>query len=63
MKKQFRVEKLVAFKARAEDGRKLGQVWTLIATKKNRTVAERIMRNALVDFPNDRIRINESTVR
>lgn len=63
MKKTFRVEKLVAFKARAEDGRRIGQVWTLIATKKNRATAERIMRNALIDNPDNRVRINESFTR
>jgi hypothetical protein len=62
MPKKYKVQKLVAFKGRTAAGQKIanvGQVWVTIATKGNKTVAERIQRNAQIDNPDANIRIEE----
>ena len=55
----YKVQKQVAYHARAEDGRKLGQVWITVARSRNKPTAERIAQNARVDNPNSMIRIAE----
>lgn len=58
----YKVQKQVASRGRTQAGQKnmaVGEVWETIATKKNKTVAERIARGLQVDNPDGRIRIHE----
>jgi hypothetical protein len=58
----YKVQKLVAVKGRTAAGQtdnRVGAVWETIATKRNRTTAERIAQHARVDNPNNQVRIEQ----
>lgn len=65
MPKKYRVQKLVKVKGHTAAGqvdRRMGATWETIATKSNKTVAERIANHARIDNPSAQIRIEERTI-
>lgn len=60
---KFKVQKLVALKARTAAGQRqanVGAVWETIARYTRKSVAERVAQHARVDNPNNQIRIEET---
>lgn len=60
-KKEFKVQKLAALKGKNQPGaaKSIGAVWVTIARSSRRAVAERVMKHAQIDNPDNQIRIEE----
>lgn len=58
-KRTYKVQKCIALAGKLPSGVRVGRIWKTIATKRNKTVAERIAQLARTDDHDHQVRVIE----